>query len=379
MNKRGRIVIIAMFAVAALAGVCTYFIPKYLEAAWFLEDIAAGDGKSVWKEMHKPPTKQPVTWAVEGRQGAGDLYLPGSVATGRMIFVPGLLMHAREDQRVVAFAQSLARAGFAVLVPEMPAFAELKASPADIQAASDAMLWISDADLPNVPKTQVGAAALSYMAGPVFLAAARPPVSDKVSFVFAIGPYYSITDLLRFVTTRAYRAKDTDAWSIAPPGEYATWAFLRANALGIEDAADQAVLVQIADAKLARADADVGPLASQLKGSGRAVYALMTNRDPDKVEALIAALPPELKAQLDALDLSKQDLSGFKGDALLVHGKDDPLISSVQSEKLAAALGDRAHLYILDEVTHVEVNRSGSIWDQVNMLFAGRRLLSYRQ
>lgn len=379
MNKRGRIVIIALFVIAAIAGICTYFIPKYLEAAWFLEDIAAGDAPTLWKELHKQPAKIAVVWEIEGRAGSGDLYTPAEVIQGRMIFVPGLLKKARTDPRVVAFATSLARAGFVVLVPEMPAFEELRAGPGDITAVGDALQWLAGADLPGAPKAKVGAAALSYMAGPVFLAASRPPVSDKVSFVFAIGPYYSMTGLLRFVTTRAYRAKDSDPWTIAPAGEYAVWAFLRANALGIDDKDDQAVLVRIADAKLANEDADVSAMAASLKGTGRSVYALMTNRDPDKVEALISALPSELRAQLDALDLSKQDLSGFHGDAMLVHGKDDPLIASVESEKLAAALRGHAHLYILDEVTHVEVNGKGSIWDQLDMLFAGRRLLSYRE
>lgn len=378
MNKLGRIVIVALFVVAALAGLSAYFVPRYMEAGWFLQDIAAGDAPTTWKEMHKPPVKSAVSWTIEGRAGLGDLYTPTEKIKGRTIFVPGLLMQAREDARVIAFATSLARAGFVVLVPEMPAFAELKASPSDITAASDAMRWLADADIPLAPKTKVGAAALSYMAGPVFLAASRPPLNEQVEFVFAIGPYYSMADLLRFVTTRHYRLKPGDPWTEAAAGEYATWAFLRANALGIDDAADKALLVRIADAKLADEQADVSLLAAELGSAGKAVYELMTNRDPDKVEALMDALPAELRAQLTALDLSKQDLSGFQGDALLVHGKDDPLIASVESEKLAEVLGDRAHLYILEEVTHVEVNREGSFWDKLDMLFAGYRLLSHR-
>ncbi len=379
MNRRGRIVIVILFVVAGLAGTSSYFVPKYLEAAWFLTDIAAVDGPTRWKEMHKAPTVKPVTWTVDGRAGSGDLYLPAEAIRGRMIFVPGLLQNARTDYRVAAFATSLARAGFVVVIPEIPAFKELQASPADIVAVGDTVTWLASADIPGAPKTKVGIAALSYMAGPVFLAASRAPANDQVSFVFAIGPYYSMTDLLRFVTTRAYRLNDSDPWTTAPPGIYAVWAFLRANALGIDDQTDKAVLVAIADAKLKDENADVSSLVAQLKGSGRAVYALMANRNPAIVESLVAALPPELKAQLDALDLSKQDLSGFHADALLVHGKDDPLIASVESQKLAATLGDRAHLYILEEVTHVEVNREGSIWDQLDMLFAGRRLLGYRE
>ncbi len=62
-----------------------------------------------------------------------------------------------------------------------------------------------------------------------------------------------------------------------------------------------------------------------------------------------------------------------------MHGKDDPFIPAVESEKLAAALGERAHLYVLEQVGHVEVNRSAPFQDRLDMLFAGRRLLGYRE
>ena len=91
-----------------------------------------------------------------------------------------------------------------------------------------------------------------------------------------------------------------------------------------------------------------------------------------------AALPPRLRDGLEALDPSHQDLSGLKAEVLLIHGKDDPFIPAVESQKLAKTLGEKADLYVLEEVTHVEVNKPSSWWDKVEMLFAGRKLLSFR-
>jgi pimeloyl-ACP methyl ester carboxylesterase len=188
-----------------------------------------------------------------------------------------------------------------------------------------------------------------------------------------------MTEVIRFVTTRAYRLHDGDPWSFSPPAPYAVWAFLRANAQGVDDPQDRLTLERIADQKLSDDNADISVLAGQLKADGKPVFDLIANRDPEKVEGLIAALPARLRVGLDALDPSKQDLSGFSGDALLIHGKDDPFIPAVESDRLAAALGDRAHLYVLEQVSHVEVNRSASTWDQLAILFAGQRLLSYRE
>ncbi|BCW90134.1 hypothetical protein sos41_33020 [Alphaproteobacteria bacterium SO-S41] len=380
MKRRGRIFLTLFLGFVVVAGAASWFLPRYFEAFWFLEDIAAGPAPTDWKVMHRAPARSSVTWTVDGRAGSGDLYTPAERLRGRMVFVPGLLTDARNDARVIATAESFARAGFLTLVPQMEAFDGLKASPADITGISDAALWLSDSAAPGLTRNKVGIAALSYMSGPAILAASRAPLADRVDFVFFIGGYYSMTDVIRFVTTRKFRAQDSDPWSSEPPADYATWAFLKANALGLDDEADRITLAQIADVKLQRgSDVDVSGLIGRLGPDGQAVYALIANRDPDKVDRLIAALPAGLRTQLDALDPAKQDLSGFKGDALLVHGKDDPLIPSTESGKLAAALGGQAHLYILEQVTHVEVNKAGSIWDQLDMLFAGERLLGYRE
>jgi dienelactone hydrolase len=375
---RGRFVIYLLAAVAVISAAASYWVPRYFEAAWFLEDIAAGPAPSTWKQLHPAPTASGARWTVDGRAGEGDLYTPTEAIKGRMIFVPGLIADARRDPRVIAFAETLARAGYLTLVPQTTAFDGLKANPGDIDTISDAATWLADTDFPNTPKTKIGIAALSYMAGPSLIAASRAPVNDKVAFVFFIGGYYSMTDVIRFVTTRKFRLADGEPWREEGPAEYALWAFLAAQAQGIAGP-DRDGLLSIAAEKLANFNADVSAKAAALGPEGRSIYMLMTNRDPDKVDALVAALPAGLKAQLDALDPSKLDISGFKADALLVHGKDDPFIPSTESEKLARAIGSNAHLYVLEQVTHVEVNRDGSMWDQLDMLFAGRRVLSYRE
>jgi pimeloyl-ACP methyl ester carboxylesterase len=378
MNRLGRIVILLFLSLALLAGISSFWAPRYFEAAWFLEDIAAGEAPSSWKKLHKAPAISTVDWTVENRYGSGDLYTPDGPITGRMIFVPGLVADARTDPRVIAFANTLARAGFLTLVPQTAAFDQFRANTGDIATISDATIWLEAADIPNAPKTKVGLSALSYMSGPVMLAAARQPAADKVGFVFFIGGYYSATDVIRFVTTRKYRLDASAPWSEAPAAPYALWAFLRANAQSLESP-DRETLTKIADIKVDDESADIASLAAALSPDGKAVLNLVMNRDPDRVDALVAALPAILRSQIEALDPSRQDLSGFRGEAILVHGTDDPMIPPIESQKLAEALGSRAHLYILDQVTHVEMNRPSGLWDQLDLLFAARRLLSQRE
>lgn len=373
-----RVVIVGLFVVAGIAGAASYYMPRWFEAAWFLEDIAAGPGKSTWKTLHKTPLREEASFGLAGKEITGTLYRPdGERVRGSVIFVPGLFPDVTRDARAVAFAETLARAGWETLVPELPAYKDLRASPADIEALQAAIAFMAARG-----KGRTGIVSLSYLSGPAILAAAKPESAEKVGFIFSIGGYFSIEDTVRFVTTRQYRLSASEPWRSAPEVPYATWAFLRANAEGIDDEADRARIIRIAEGRVAETlggpkPDDAADLAA-LGPQGRAVFDLVTNRDPERVAGLIAALPARIRAAMDALDLSKADLSGLKAEVMLAHGADDALIPPTESEKLAAALGSRATLYLLPTVGHVEINQGGGFWDQLRIARAAYRLLAFR-
>jgi pimeloyl-ACP methyl ester carboxylesterase len=75
-----------------------------------------------------------------------------------------------------------------------------------------------------------------------------------------------------------------------------------------------------------------------------------------RVPELIAQLPPAIREQIAALDLSRRDLSELDGQLILLHGRDDPMIPANQSEALAEALpDDQVELFIVDGLMHVHV------------------------
>lgn len=102
-------------------------------------------------------------------------------------------------------------------------------------------------------------------------------------------------------------------------------------------------------------------LAERLSEHGRAAYALVDNRDPTRVPALIEQLPDRLRQQIAALHLSRHNLSRLEAKLVLLHGRDDPMIPSTQSEALARAVpSGRAELFIVDGLMHVDVQQG---WD----------------
>ncbi|MDJ0970988.1 MAG: hypothetical protein QNJ06_13930, partial [Kiloniellales bacterium] len=112
------------FAILLLLAGCSPL--RGYEAMQLAEDIAAAGGPSGLKESRPPPTRRAVAYEIDQRRSTGDLYLPGDRADAGLVLVPGAAVNGKDDPKFVAFAESLARGRFAVLVPEIPNLRELK-------------------------------------------------------------------------------------------------------------------------------------------------------------------------------------------------------------------------------------------------------------
>lgn len=323
------------------------------EPARFLADVEAGAGPSALKAATPAPTRE--AFAVPGTEA--DLYRPGTPARARIVLVPGLSEAGRRDARLVPFAESLARAGFLVLVPDLPAARRLSADASDADAVAAGVLA-----LPETPGP-AGIAAISYAAGPAFLAALRPEVASRLDFIATLGAYHDTTAMLTFLVAGAYRAPGETEWRFGRPRPEALWLFVLANAAALPDARDVAWLRRVAEARLAGRPAP--PPDTGASAGARAVLALAEERDPEAVPGRLAALPAALRAALDRLSLADAALGGLGVCAILVHGTADPVIPWTESVRLAQAL-PRARLHLVPELDHV---------DPAGLSFAGRLAL----
>jgi pimeloyl-ACP methyl ester carboxylesterase len=105
--------------------------------------------------------------------------------------------------------------------------------------------------------------------------------------------------------------------------------------------------------------------------------ALLDNRDPARVPALIATLPQRIQAEIAALDLAGRDLAPLHAQVLLIHGRDDAIVPYSESVALAHALGAHAQLYLLDHLAHATLE-PGDLADGWRLWRAARRLLALR-
>ena len=362
-------------AMVLMAGLAVLFIVArpivWTEAALVMWDVAAGGNRTLWQGLTDAPVERAIRW----EKGEGDLYLPASLARAAMVLVPGAAVLGRDEPRLQAFARTLARAGFAVLVPELPEVRQLVLSRADGDRVADALRQLNGR-LPGLP---LGVAAISYAAAPAIIAAIEEDLAPKIAFVLAIGGYRDAHAAIRFATTGAFRPRGESREFRVAPNAYGRWAILRANAGRLDDPRDAELLGEIAALRFRDRDADISREVAMLGPQGRAVLALVDNRDPDAVNRLIEDLPEPVRREIDGLNLALHDLSKLSGHLILVHGRTDPMVPYSESEDLAvAASRARVSLFLIDDIGHVEftavnVANAWTMWRATVALLEERR------
>ena len=365
---RGRTFRLAALALAGLA-LASCALGRGMQTVSVLSDLSAGRlPEGVVRTQHP--------FSRNGRAHQADLYHPdGWQPASALVLVPGASPRGRDDPRLVAFAGTLANAGFSVLVPEIPALRRMTLSAGDARIIADALRQMADRQ-PHF----LGVVAVSYAVGPAMLAAHEPAsagsgAAAEVDGLVGIGGYHDADAVATWFTTGWYRLPlsvppDPDApgrpgeWVQGRPGSYGKWVFLQANAHRVDDPADAALLAEMARRRLAAPDAAIADLVPRLGADGRAVHDFLSNTDRERAPALLAALPARIRGEMQALDLSRRDFSGAGPRLILVHGRNDPVIPAGESRALAAAVRgadgrSRAELHLVDGIGHVEAGGIG--------------------
>lgn len=344
------------------------------EAAWVLADLAAEIGPSRLKARTPPPARQSVSYARQGRGYQGDLYLPGEPPLAGILLVPGVAARGKDDPRLVAFARTLARIRFVVLVPDLPNLRALRVRLEDAQGVVDAFSYLmSRSELPA--QGRIGIGAFSYAVGPAVLAALDPAIRERVDFVLGVGGYYDLRQVVTFFTT-GYSQQD-GRWRHLEPNRYGQWVFVLSNTERLSDPGDRSAFRAMAERRLDDPRAPIDDLSRRLTPEGQALLALLVNRNPLRTPALIDRLPAAIRADIEALSPANKDLSRLGATLILLHGTDDAIIPYSESAALAAAVpADQAELFLIDGLAHVNVRPFGldrrMLWRAIRALLAQR-------
>ncbi|WP_420346353.1 alpha/beta fold hydrolase [Pelagibius sp.] len=337
------------------------------EATRLLQDIDAGSRPSALKEKTPRPSRTTLRYEVDGTAARADLYEPNQPIGGALVLVPGFTRDGKDDARVVNLATSLARARFLVLVPDVPGSRQLRVRLEDSRDIGAAMVHLADLR-PAAAEQGVAVVAISYAVGLAAIASRDVRAQAPLHFLVGIGGYYDTAAVVTYATTGRYRLAKTGPWRVGKPLEAAKWVFLASNAVVLDSPTDRAILERISERCFEGCDEGTEVLlrnarAEGLGPEGLALLRLITNRDPDRVAELLAALPPSVKAQLEGLSLRGDDLDVLEGRLVLVHGRLDPMIPYSESLALATTVPD-SEVFVIDGFSHItprDVGWSGKL------------------
>jgi pimeloyl-ACP methyl ester carboxylesterase len=277
------------------------------------------------------------------------LHPPGRGPWPAWLFINGAHPLRRREPVVWRLARGLARAGFLVVVPDIPGLGEGAVTRRTLDAAAAVVRYATER--PDVKGGRVALIGASTGAGLAVVTAGRPELASRVSVVAAVAPYADLPKLVCLTTTCVYDEdtvfephqvtelhKSVIARSLVSclqPGDERERLLVELDAIDRE-AADPLV-------ELPRRAAELGPEA-------RAVINLLENRDPDRFRDLFDALPPATLELLD--DLSPLGVSAqLRAPVEVVVPPHDEYFPLGEAEALARSLPN-VHLTITGALDH---------------------------
>lgn len=353
-RRRWRTIAAALLGALALAALASMpAVHRGHEALLILLDIQAGAGPSRLKHRTRDPLRSAADFHILGRDHQADRYLPADQAPrATLVLLHGLTPAGRREPRLERFATTLARAGFRVVVPELPGMRSLAVGTEDVRDVTDTLRQVLG-QTGDLDCNAVGLMGFSFAVGPALIAALAPDLRERVAFVVAVGGYYDLVDAITYATTGYDPLSGQRGRPPAPEGK---WWLLQSESRRLRRTEDRALLDELAQRRMRDPAAPVDDLLLPLSRDGRAVYALVANIYPDRVRELIRQLPAEIRTQLHALDLARQKLETLRAHLLLIHGTEDNVIPVGHSRALLARLGTaRASLFEAGGLDHVDV------------------------
>ena len=345
------------------------------ESILFLNDLAAGHEQSRLKSQTADPTQKPLIYESKGFRYQADLYIPQEVPLASIVLIPGIAQQGKNDPRLIAFATTLARSRFIVLVPDIENLRELKIRAEDSRTIKDAFKFLTSR--PEYPsQKQAGIGAFSYAVGPTILAALDSEVREKINFILSVGGYYDVEQVITFFTTGYF--KIDNGWQYRKPNEYGKWVFVLSNIERLSNPKDKEIFNEIVQQKIHDPNTSIDSLTSGLTVEANSIVKLLRNEDHNETQNLITRIPNTIRNDLIALNLSNKDLKQLRAKLILLHGVEDDIIPYTESISLAMAVTKgQAELFLVDGLTHVDV--STNLLSQWKLLQAIDTLLDLRK
>ena len=363
-------------AVLLIAAVLVYLAVPYVRAAsLFVRAAHLGGRVEQFATEHARAITVEPRHAVSTRHGdvPAQFYRPEGTSSRSILLVPGIHSMGIDEPRLTALAKDLAGSGVLVMTMALPDLQRYQITPRSTDVIEDAVGWMTRR--PDVaPDGKVGIVGISFAGGLSIVAAGRPSVRDKLTFVVAFGGHGDLPRVMRYLAT----GEETHVPGVEtpPPHDYGV-------AVILYGLADQGV-VPAEQVTALRKGVEIFLYASQLtlRDMNEANATFQKARDYAKTlpepaatymtyvnDRNVKKLGPALVPYPSALGADSPALSADRAPAapaapvFLLHGSGDTVIPAAESVLLGEYLrskGVDVHLLLSDLITHAEIDRTAA-------------------
>ncbi len=286
----------------------------------------------------RAPSRTEVRFPIAMGERTADLYTPagGHTHSAVLLFL-GVNPAGSNDPRVVGLAEGLARSGVVVMIPWSDDMTRKQVKPSEVDNLVRAYEFLLGHD--RVDRERAGMAGFCVGASFVTIAAADERIRDDVRFVNFFGGYFDAQDLVVSVTSKSRFSGDViEPWSPDRLSREVVTVHLIDGMYYPEEAALLRRVFITKDAVL-----DNSAIES-LSVEARSVHRMLSGVDLTEARNLISRLPDSVKSELDAISPSSA-VANLSARVLIMHDREDRLVPSEESQRLAEALSERGNVY----------------------------------
>jgi pimeloyl-ACP methyl ester carboxylesterase len=258
------------------------------------------------------PVLTPAAEAVSGEPGFEDVPVAGNPTLvarpagegpwPAIFLVNGTVREGRKLPEVRNLAEGFARAGYLVVVPDLPGLMEGEITPETARETVEVAREVSAR--PDVEDTEVALVGVSTGATLALLAAEKSSLEGHISVVAGIAPYSDIRTVVNIATTGHYRRSDGELIRYEADS-FLPYVIAHSLVAALPPGEDRRTLSGEL-ASINREDPD--PLeglrsrrTQDLEHEAASVVRLLANEDPERFAALYADLPDDVRHDLQEL------------------------------------------------------------------------------
>jgi hypothetical protein len=374
-----------LVAFAFIVGLLGFAGMPYIDALAFIAraaDMGGYPGEiGQWRAQAfvAEPIKQ-----IPTRHGSIDtrIYRPASGEPRRAVtLVPGVHMDGIRETRLVGMAQDLAASGYSVLTVSTPDLQRFRITATSTDIIEDAAKWLA-----KESGDKIGMLGISFSGGLSIVAAGRPELRDRVSFVMSFGGHGDLPRVMRYLASGDAPQmpsldgvrEDVDGAehvSIRPPHDYAVAVALLTFADRIVPQAQveplrRGILTFLSASSLtlvdmSKAEAEfqrAREYAATLPEPSRTLMTHVNDRAVDKLGPVLLPVIERLADSDGDVGLSPERSPAPTAPVFLLHGAEDNVIPSVETVLLTKYLRDKTAVraVLSGLITHAEVDKGAA-------------------